>query len=281
MAIKERPKSITDLSLPSGELKELLSRETTPEAELVSRESTSVCFTPYSLVKQSGRKIKITPLRCKCWSCKRCAPLKKKQLRWMALKGRPTKMITLTVSSQAGPTPTARARSLVTAWRQVRRKARKEFRQSKIEFLAVFEKTEAGEPHLHILTRMQYVPQAWLSAQMGKLICSPIVHIRAIKSKKVASWYVSKYVAKDPTRFEGTKRFWRSFDYMKKPKKPPGNASNNGDKFYVVRSVGHRCLLGLLRRGYTLIQTMESYTLAWLRAERPPYMPGTLSERGP
>jgi len=278
MAIKERPKSITDLSLPVTELKRFLSENSSEEVEKNSLPRRKYCLTPFTLVKQSKRKIKLSPLICKCWECERCGPKKKKQLMYLARKGNPTKMITLTVSSRCGEDPTSRARLLVTCWRQLRRKARKIFRQSKIEFLAVFEKTKAGEPHLHILTRMQYVPQAWLSSEMDRLIASPIVHIRAIKNKKMASIYVSKYVAKNPERFKGTKRFWRSFDYVKKPQNPKDELRKNSDKFYVVRGVAHKCLSGLIRRGYSICETMEPYNLVWLRANPPPYMPGSLSE---
>lgn len=43
---------------------------------------------------------------------------------------------------------------------------------------------------------------------------APIVDIRRVKGAKEAAAYVSKYVGKEPTVFEGTKRYWRSQDWI-------------------------------------------------------------------
>ena len=81
----------------------------------------------------------------------------------------------------------------------------------------MFEKTKTGWPHLHILCRMPYVPQAWLSRRMGELIDSPVVDIRALHNVRKAAAYVAKYIAKHPHRFEGCKRYWRSQDWVLDP----------------------------------------------------------------
>lgn len=240
-----------------------------------SRES---CFIPWTLVKQEVKTLHISPLKCKCWDCKRCGPKKQEQLKWQARAGRPTKMLTLTTSQADGRTPTEAAQLLRTAWRQLRRKVRRVFHQGKVEFIAIFEKTGSGYPHLHILTRMQYVPQVWISKEMDKLIASPIVDIRRIKNKRAAAAYVSKYIAKAPERFEGCKRFWKSMEYSPKPKMKEQLPPGENNKYYVVRSLCHKVKASLLKSGY--IQMLETLPekLTWWKDRPPPVQPGSLAE---
>jgi hypothetical protein len=80
----------------------------------------------------------------------------------------------------------------------------------RLEFLAIFEATQNGWPHLHILLRSGYIEQAWLSSQMARLADSPIVDIRLVHSRKGAARYVAKYTAKGPGKFGTLKRYWTS-----------------------------------------------------------------------
>ena len=80
-------------------------------------------------------------------------------------------------------------------------------------YFCVFEATKAGEPHLHILARMPYVDQAWLSVQMAALIDAPICDIRAVKSARHVAYYLAKYVGKDPHHFGTCKRYWTTRDW--------------------------------------------------------------------
>jgi hypothetical protein len=82
-----------------------------------------------------------------------------------------------------------------------------------LPFLAVFEQTKLGWPHLHIVCRVPWIDQRWLSAQMDKAIGAPIVDIRRIANLQELAGYVAKYIGKDPHHFEGTKRYWKSKDY--------------------------------------------------------------------
>lgn len=136
--------------------------------------------------------------------------------------------ITLTVNPKVGSGPSDRARCLMDAWRRCRRAAIRRFNLKSLSFLAVFERTKKGEPHLHLLCRSGYIPQRWLSEFMQTALNSPIVDIRRIRSKRQAINYVAKYVGKDPHQFEGLKRYWRSQDYVvcpediEKQPTPPG-----------------------------------------------------------
>lgn len=139
--------------------------------------------------------------------------MRSRQLSRQAFLGQPTTFLTLTVNPATGDDPDDRARALARAWRLLRLRAMRALDLKSMPFLAVFEKTKAGEPHLHILLRTGYIDQEWISDQMKDLIGAPIVDIRSVKDKKKLAAYIAKYVAKDPHRFAGTKRYWSSQDY--------------------------------------------------------------------
>jgi len=169
--------------------------------------------TEWTLVKHLRRTITVSPLKCKCWTCEICGPMRSRQLSRQAFLGQPTSFLTLTVNPARGEGPDDRAQELAHAWRLLRLRAMRALGLKSMPFLAVFEKTKAGEPHLHILLRTVYIDQGWLSDQMRELTDAPIVDIRAVKDKGMLAAYIAKYVAKDPHRFEGTKRYWSSQDY--------------------------------------------------------------------
>lgn len=168
----------------------------------------------HTIVKYDGEVITIHPLRCRCWTCENCAPWRRMHLIKDAKAGKPRTFITLTSNPNSAPTPAERAQQLVDAWRHIVRTLRARPTFKKMQYLVVMEKTERGEPHLHILARMPYLKQKWLSDEMRKLTNAPIVDIRTIKSSDAATRYVTKYVGKDPHRYEGCKRYWKSRDYM-------------------------------------------------------------------
>lgn len=140
-------------------------------------------------------------------------PRRLAQLKRSAREGHPTTFITLTVNAQRGQSPEDRAQELVEAMRVMFKRARRKFRKEKLEYLAVFEETKRGEPHLHILARAPFIPQKWLSDQMDELIQAPIVDIRRVGSAWGAARYVAKYVAKGPKSFGTLKRYWQTPGY--------------------------------------------------------------------
>ena len=85
---------------------------------------------------------------------------------------------------------------------------------TRLNYMAFAEETQAGEPHLHILLRMKFIPQRWISQQMDDLISSPVIWIEKIKGVKAAIAYVSKYVTKAPAQFGKSKRYWMSRWYQ-------------------------------------------------------------------
>lgn len=153
-------------------------------------------------------------LYCRSWQCEDCRPRRLRMLRDLAAAGQPCTLITLTSNPNEHESPDDAARALVHAWRMTCQRARREGLAAKIPYLAVFEETRRGWPHLHILARAPYIPHDWLSERLNQYAGAPIVDIRRVYNRRHASRYVAKYVSKGPGRFEGCKRYWRSQDYQ-------------------------------------------------------------------
>jgi len=239
---------------------------------------TASCSTGMSYVKQQGRKLTLHKLSCKRWPCPKCGPWLKKKLTHLISRGRYDKFVTFTVHFQEGDDPHFKARALVDAWRKLRRQIRTTFKAKRFRFLAVFERTKRGAPHLHVLTNMPYISQPWLSARMNALLQAPIVHITSVKNHRGAAAYCAKYVAKDPERFKGTKRFWRSLNWEifpepEKRTKEPGDP----DWYVLMKSPAHIALF-LEGKGFTVSQKQETYELTWHLNIPPPFRPGHTME---
>lgn len=175
-----------------------------------------------TLIGVSHTDCKTVPLKCRRWTCDECFVQRARELRHKAASGEPSTFLTLTVNPAEFTTPTMAANRLSECWRLLRQQARREKRAEKIEFLAVFEVTKQGWPHLHILCRAPWLDQAWISQCMAHWMNSPIVDIRAVYNRRHASRYIGKYVSKSPFRFAGCKRYWtsRGYDLEAKPEEP-------------------------------------------------------------
>ncbi len=168
----------------------------------------------WSLVKWDLRGATVLPLRCRCWSCAECAPRRKTQLIQEADAGHPFIFVTLTSRFREGGDKHAAARALVVAWRTIRADLVKTHGKGYVPFLAVFEATKKGWPHLHIVCRCPWISQKWLSKRMMQLTGSPICWVEKIVSSRKLGHYLTKYLGKGPGAFEGCKRYWRSLDYL-------------------------------------------------------------------
>lgn len=167
-----------------------------------------------SLVKRCPKQPEATILRCRSWSCEHCVEYRRRQLKRLARAGKPTSFITLTVNPATMDNPDERARALVHAWRLIVKRAKRQFKLTSLPYLTVIEATKNGEPHLHILARLRWLPQKWLSEQCAELLQAPIVWIERINAEAKIAAYVAKYIGKAPHKFGGTKRYWRSFDFI-------------------------------------------------------------------
>lgn len=183
-----------------------------------------------SLVKQNSTHGIAIPLVCRSWGCDYCAPRRRRELVNLATSGKPNRFITLTCSPKVGVSPADRAKQLARAWRVTVARARRQLGMKDIEYLAVFEATKAGEPHLHILCRCDFIPQRWLSAQMQSILKSPIVDIRLIKTLTHTARYVAKYVGKEPHHFATCKRYWQTRGWaITEQFRGPGEKDTSGE----------------------------------------------------
>lgn len=170
-------------------------------------------------LQQRPGSVKAVRLFCQSWDCKRCAPKRRKRLMHEAAKGRPNRLITLTARPEEFAHPDIAARALSLGWRRCREALKRDHGHEAVDALCVFEEHKSGWPHLHILCRSNFISQKWLSKYFGRRLGSPIVDIRKVKNAKQAIAYVAKYVVKQPKRFRGTKRYWRTAGYI--PKREP------------------------------------------------------------
>ena len=168
----------------------------------------------WTILKGVGPRMYAEPLRCKRWSCDHCRPFRANMLKALARDGSPDTFLTLTVNPATGTDPDDRARALSRALRLLRLRAMRKYHLKSLAFLAVFERTKKGEAHLHVLMRSKWLDQAWIAAVMKKLIGAPIVNIQRVTTPKGAARYIAKYIGKDPQGFLGTRRYWRSRDWV-------------------------------------------------------------------
>jgi len=169
-----------------------------------------------SAVKFGEGQLLIASIKCRSWGCDDCAPHRKDQLVAKALEGAPERFVTLTVNPAIGSGPLERRDRLAWAWALIIKRLRRWKPEVDWQYLAVVEKTKAGEPHLHVLLRGGYIPHALLSAWMDELTDAPIVDIRAIDSARKAARYVAKYIGKAPEQFGRFKRYWSSRNWTPK-----------------------------------------------------------------
>jgi hypothetical protein len=107
------------------------------------------------------------------------------------MAGEPQRLITLTGRRRDGESAGDCRGRLGTALVRLTRRIRR--RGWTHEYLAVWELTRAGTPHVHVLQRGDYIPQRWLSAAWARLTGCPVVDIRQITSARAAAGYVTKY----------------------------------------------------------------------------------------
>lgn len=191
-----------------------------------------MCTKSGVIVKLDGQHVVAFPITCNSWSCPDCSKLRRKRLIGEALKGQPNRFITLTVNPNWFDDPEDRARRLAKAWRLVVAAFRHRWPGREAEYLAVFEATKRGEPHLHIVWRGAFMPQKWLSKQMAKRMGAPIVDVRRIRDKRKVAEYCFKYISKRPVRFGTLKRYWRSKHYLARSRTAEKRERNKGCYFF-------------------------------------------------
>lgn len=231
-----------------------------PDRPEGSQEKRILC-TDMTLVNTDGAERYAEPLRCRSWRCEYCQPQRKARLIAQAASGHANTFLTLTSSPETAQTPDQAARVLVIAWRKVRREAMRKYGYKRLPFLAIFEATKRGLPHLHILARLKWIDQAWLSRRMAFHARAPIVDIRRVKSQRDLVTYLAKYVGKQPHQFSTCKRYWQTRDWELAPEdERPSRARRNG-VWSVVRC-GFSCYLSMARdEGCFVIEEGDGFVI--------------------
>jgi len=166
------------------------------------------------IVKRERTRSSAKVLHCNNWTCEICRPRRVRQLIGTAIRGKAKIFITLTVNAGLPGTPEDRCKLLVMYWRKIVKDACKRYGYKKVPFLAVIEAQKSGEPHLHIIARVPWIAQHWLSNRMKHYLNSPICWVEEIKSRRKLGNYIAKYIGKDPHKFGTCKRYWRSVSFV-------------------------------------------------------------------
>lgn len=233
------------------------------------------------IVKHQGNTVKAIKLTCRSWSCEDCAKMRRRKLISEAKEGKPERFITLTVNPSWFDSPAQRAEKLVEAWRTIRRRFLALSENNKLEFMAVFELTAKGEPHLHIMQRGSFIPQKWLSEQMQELMGAPIVDIRIVQSAKKVGEYVSKYISKRNVKIGTLKRYWRSMRYLEVSRAELRRRRNAGAVFYIL-DYHWKSYLKVCDETYKVkITSIDNggFSFEWYEEDEPPWCVGELGLR--
>lgn len=221
--------------------------------------------TDLTFVKGAAPQIYAEPIRCKRWSCDHCQPWRKRRLVAKGASGKPDTFLTLTASLETADTPAAAAKVLVLAFRKIRREAMKRYGYKRLPFIAVFEATKKGQPHLHILMRCPWLDHDWLSARMAHHARAPIVDIRRVRKAQDIVRYLFKYIGKAPHQFGSCKRYWSSQDYDLIDNRPDEADRVPSEQCAVIRTNYNNYLHAKFGQGFQPVFTDRG---VWLTLDR-------------
>lgn len=163
-----------------------------------------------TLVKHAEAGLQVSALWCNSWQCEVCAPRRAWRCAQDMLAGRPTKFLTLTVKSTRSFSKEQRARELLRAFQKWVRQVRAKHGKAHCEYYYVFEDTQKGEPHLHVVGRWPFIPKKEISEFFGREIGAPNTRIDGVQSPKGLAAYLTEYLTKGPTKFGTLKRYGNS-----------------------------------------------------------------------
>ena len=222
-----------------------------------------------TIMTQREGYLTAAPLRCRCWHCEHCQPWRHAELADMARRGRPTTFLTLTVRGGGGADPTENANLIRDAWQKLVRIIKRVYRLERLPFLAIFEEHQSGQPHLHILGRFPFIDQKWLSAAWEGLTGAFKVDIRRVRSMRGVARYVAKYVSKAPKMWAGTKRYWRSQDWLVEPERERPVLDTPMLSFWVQQSNISMVATSYIQRGWSACTDGNRWAF-WGALGRPP-----------
>ena len=145
-------------------------------------------------VDPSGTRVMLMPMRCKTWSCPHCAPNLRRTWIERFRRGHPKREMTLTVRPTPDQDAYHQAIRLKTAWEKLVKRIRRAY--GPYEYALVWELTQQGTPHCHVLSRGKYIPQSWLKQTWHELTGAEIVWIRAVRNDTLHAAHACKYLGK-------------------------------------------------------------------------------------
>lgn len=178
----------------------------------------------FGLVQHNEDRLDLLEPHCRLWSCPDCGPQKKRDFERMIFFGQPNKMLTLTLWRPKDGDPLEAADRLYKAWPELWKRIKRRYPSAELAYGWAVEDTQEGWPHMHVALRAPFIPQTWLSRVWKELTGdSYVVDIRD-KSSEDCARYLSKYLAKNPTKFGNHKRFHASRNFApgwnKRDKRP-------------------------------------------------------------
>lgn len=181
-----------------------------------SLSSDSCCRSALVATNSAGNITRVIPIYCHKWSCPRCGKKKKGLWRSYALAGEPERLITLTCKPDDLLTARQQVKKMKQAFSRLIQRLRRKY--GILEYLAVWELTKAGLPHVHVLQRGTFIDQKELSRFWNDLTGAYIVDIKKIASQEQVSNYVMKYLTKAITQmqesFSGIRVIQRSKNWI-------------------------------------------------------------------
>lgn len=161
-------------------------------------------------------------MRCRRWKCPRCGPAMRNRLVHLVEQSPPDRMLTLTIDPSLYSSPFHGARRMSWAFSRLVALMRRFSKPEPVEYLAVWERTKAGWPHLHVLLRGPFIPQRLVSRWWGSLTGSPVVYFTYLGGARAGGRYVAKYLTKDPDPFASGRALRASRNFLVEPMRPQG-----------------------------------------------------------
>jgi len=123
-------------------------------------------------------------------------------------------LITLTCDPGRYESPHQAFARMSVAVNQLMKRIRRAQPRAQLEYFLVWETTRRGWPHVHIIARAPWIPQAWLSCQWQELTGASIVDIRRLQQGPGIALYIAKYLSKQLRAPRGFKRYRSSRNFV-------------------------------------------------------------------
>ena len=160
------------------------------------------------------------PLLCRSWTCTRCGPARRRRIVHLIGLAEPTSLLTLTCDPKLHASPDEALGVMSEALPKLIKRLRRGLDGRALEYLAVWELTRRGWPHLHILLRAPFIPHAEVRQHWLDLTGARIVDIRAVDSPATAGRYVAKHFTKQFDTPFTLRRFRASAAFFTEPMRP-------------------------------------------------------------